>query len=218
MCDNLDNTLVHLNADGSDGSPAGIPGFFDPIAVAVDPNDGGVWVGEGQGEFVRRYDAAGAFVGAALGFPTWRIAVDSTNGEAWAVSPDRHAVLRYSRTAVALDTLSGFQTPAGVAVDWRRHRIWVADFGAGRLYALRQDGSTAFSVGSLPQVRDVAVDLATGEAWATVPGLGAVARVAADGRVLGFVGGMAQPYVIGLDPGGHALPLAPAGLRTRSRD
>jgi hypothetical protein len=82
--------------------------------------------------------------------------------------------------------------------------------------ALNLGGDEVLRVSGLSEVREVAVDAATGDAWATLPGSGEIVSISGDGSIRVRLGGLSQPYAIALDPGTHETPLPrliPAGLR-----
>ena len=110
-------------------------------------------------------------------------------------------VYRVSATGAVLDSLTQFSGPIGVAVDPRRGRIWICDALAGRLHAFDRNGTSLVTISSLPEVREVAVDLRTGDAWATVPGDGRVVRVTGSGQVIEQARNLAGPLGIAIDPG-----------------
>ena len=86
-------------------------------------------------------------------------------------------------------------------MDARRGRIWVADAVAGRVIGLDRAGAVQVLVGGLPQARDVAVDLETGDVWVTVTGRGEVARLSTTGVVLQRLDAFAQPLGIAVSNG-----------------
>jgi DNA-binding beta-propeller fold protein YncE len=90
-----------------------------------------------------------------------------------------------------------------VAVDARRGRIWIADPTAGRVTALYRDGVEEFRVTGLPDAGELAVDPATGEAWAVLGVTGSVARISPGGAILRVQGGLRVPIAIAVDPGGR---------------
>src|SRR6185436_17250702 len=131
--------------------------------------------------------------------------VDSFSSDGWVTSLEGGQLVHISTAGDIVNTvpLSG---PIGVAVDPRRDRIWVADARAGQVVAVRRGGAIEFRVGGLVETRDVAVDLATGDAWVTAPGIRAVLRISATGAILERLGGFSDPYGIALDPGQGRLP------------
>jgi len=105
-----------------------------------------------------------------------------------------------SFTAVE-DTITGFGGPLGVAVDPRRGLAWIADAVSSQVVALDRAGAVQVRVGNLPEARDVAVDLETGDVWVTVTGRGEVARLSSTGVVLERLDAFAQPLGIAVSNG-----------------
>jgi DNA-binding beta-propeller fold protein YncE len=174
--------------------------MLTPIGIACDPVRDAIWVCERGGNQVRRYSRDGTLLGTtSLAAPS-RVAVDSLTGDAWVTSFEGARLVRFSSAGAAEDTVS-MSGPVGVAVDPRRDRIWVADSRAGQVVAVRRGGAIEFRVGGLAAMREIAVDLATGEAWVTAPGIRALVRISASGAVLERLTGFTDPYGIALDPG-----------------
>jgi DNA-binding beta-propeller fold protein YncE len=169
--------------------------------VAVHPSLHTVWICEQDGDRVRHYQPDGAPIAAtALPGPT-RIAVDSTSKSAWVTSLETGQVYRLNELAQRRDSVQ-LAGPIGIAVDWRRGQVWVADATGDAVVCL--DAVTAgerFRVTRLGEPRDLSVDLATGECWVTARGEDAVYRIAADGRVLARLGGFSDPIEVRVDPG-----------------
>src|SRR5207249_4952129 len=106
---------------------------------------------------------------------------------------DQRQVTHLTAGGSIVETFGGFSGPIGISVDSRAGRIWVADAVAGAVVALDRRGNRLLRVGGLPTVREVAVDLATGDAWATVPGAGQLVVIASDGTIRSRASGLAQP-------------------------
>jgi sugar lactone lactonase YvrE len=193
------DAVNHFTRGGSAGTPPQLAGIANPIGIATDPTTGTVWVCARSGNEVRRYARTGTLIGATpIGAPS-RVAVDSLTGDAWVTSFEGAAVYRISSDGTVVTTVP-FSGPIGVAVDNRRDRIWVADARAGQAVAVRRGGAIEFRVGGLVETREIAVDLATGDAWVTCPGMKSVARLSASGAILERLGGFDDPYGIALDP------------------
>jgi sugar lactone lactonase YvrE len=170
VCDQARDAVYHYTLGGAPNTPFSLGGIDTPLSVASDPVDGSIWVCERGGDRVRRYSNAGSPAGAPI-----------------VAAPSR----------VAVDSLSG---PIGVAVESRRGRIWIADAIAGTVVALDRTGAVQLRVTGLPRVREVAVDLATGECFASVPGIGRVVRLSPTGAVLTSAGGFVDPYGVVVEP------------------
>lgn len=200
ICDQGRDAVFHYTSRGIPGSPAQLTNLLTPIGVACDPVSGAVWVCEKGGNRVRRFARDGTPLGATSLTAPSRVAVDSLTGDAWVTSFESGRLVRFSSAGAAQDTVP-MSGPIGVAVDNRRDRIWVAEARAAQVVAVRRGGAIEFRVGGLGETREVAVDLATGDAWVTAPGIRALVRISASGAVLEKLTGFSDPYGIALDPG-----------------
>lgn len=200
ICDPGSDMVRHYTRFGTQAS-APLDLIDQPLGAAFEQANRILWVVERGGSRVRTFLSNGAAQWTVpLPAPS-RVAVDSLTREGWVTSFSTGAVYRLSPGGVRLDSLTTLGGPIGVAVDARRGRIWVCDAFADRLVALRRDATIEFIVNGLPEVREAAVDLRTGEAWATVPAAGKVVRVSAAGAIIEQVSGLVDPISIALDPG-----------------
>lgn len=198
----LDGGLAHVTAAGTPAVPPRIDLLDGPTGVAVHPSDHSVWVAEQDGDRVRHYTFEGiAIASTPLEAPT-RVAVDSVSKNAWVTSLDRGRIHRLNELAQPRDSLAFASGPIGIAVDWRRDRVWVADAVGDAVLIIEASTRTLLRrIPGIAEPRDVAVDLTTGECWVAARGEGAVVRLAADGRVLARVGGFVDVVEVRLDPG-----------------
>jgi DNA-binding beta-propeller fold protein YncE len=143
--------------------------------------------------------------------------VNPLSHEAWVTSLDLARVVRLSASGAALDTITGFGGPIGIAVDAGRGRVWVADAAANQVVALSPSGAVQFRIAGEPVPRAITVDAATGEAWVTLGGAGAVARLSPAGQEVQRVGGLSDPWGIALDDLDARAGLL-AARRTAGRD
>ena len=194
-------SVRHYQSNGATASPATLPLLDDPEGVATSAADGAVWVTELAGGRVRRYWPDGLPQGARPLLSPSRVAVDSATGEAWVTSVFSGWVWRVDSTLTVLDSLR-LQGPLGLALDWRRRTAWVADPVGDELVAIDMDTrAVRFRVAGLGAPRDVAVDLARGDAWAVSRPTSSVYRVSPAGAIVGAVGGLGDPAEVRLDPG-----------------
>lgn len=201
VCD-LEGSLRHFTPAGSPVTPGQISLLQSPGGVAVWPADRSVWVCERDGDRVRRFDVNGVPLSSTPVFSPSRVAVDSATGRAFVTSLAAGRVVSVLPGGAALDTSVAASGPIGVAVDHRRGVAWVADALGNQLLGLRTgDLAVVHRVTGLPGVRDVAVDVATGEVWAVVNGTGEVWRLSAAGAPLDKVGGFLNPLEVRLDTG-----------------
>jgi streptogramin lyase len=194
VCDGSLNQVLKYDPAVPGGPVAFRPNVANPLGLALDVVDGSVWVCERNGDKLRHLDAFAQPIAAADVAAPSRVAVDSLTRSAWVTSFTSRQVVRVMADAQPRDTLGGFSGPIGISIDARRGRIWIADAAANRIVVLDRAGNELFRVPNLSEVREIAIDLATGEAWATCPGEGALVHVSADGVVLLSLRGMSEPY------------------------
>lgn len=200
VCDQARGAVLHYTRSGAPKGPTSIASLSYPTSIALDPVDGALWVCERNGNRVRRFSRSGTPLSAIATFSPSRVAVDSTTRDAWVTSAEGGRVLHLPYSGGVADSFA-VAAPVGIAVDWRRGRIWVADAAGGQVLAMRRSGLVEFAVRGLPAAREVAVDLASGECWATVDGLDAVVRISPAGAVLERLGGFRHPWGIVVDSG-----------------
>jgi DNA-binding beta-propeller fold protein YncE len=197
ISDFTDNVVRHVLSSGGPGTPASLTGLDGPLGVDVDAQSRVLWVCERRGSRVRRYSPDGLLLGTvSLGAPS-RVATDSANAEAWITSFETGTLWHLSASLDTLHTIRSLQGPVGVAADPRRGRIWVADPVASQVIAFRRDGTEEFRVHGLAGARDLAVELASGDAWVTMTGT--VARISPAGAVRTSARGLIAPAAVGLD-------------------
>lgn len=196
--------LWHYLPSGQVGTPGSIPlPGSAPLGIDVDSPRGVLWVcDQATGGRVTRLSRNGAILGqtilsgsSATILPS-RVAVDSTNGDAWVTSFTGAKLFHLAPDGTVLHNLS-VSGPLGVAIDSEHGRIWVTDVVASAAIAFRRDGSEEFRVTGLPGARDVAVEALTGEAWVTTSTT--VARISPAGVLLTTTRGLSSPVGIGLD-------------------
>lgn len=206
ICD-LGGVIRHYDANGGPLSPNTIPLLDRPSGVAVWARDRSLWACERGGERVRRWDADGVpQFSVPMGSPS-RVAVDSASGRAYVTSLANGRVLSFTPNGTRLDSTSAALGPIGVAVDPYRGRVWVADAVGNQLLGLRAaDLSVAVRVTGMSGVRDVAVDLGSGEVWAVVNGTSEIWRLSAEGSLLDRRGGFDNPQEVRLDQGWRSSP------------
>ena len=198
ISDFRDNVVRHVLTSGSPGTPASIPLLDGPLGVDVDHDSRVLWVCERRANKVRRFAPDGQLLGTLSVTSPSRVATDSSNGEAWVTSFETGTLLHVSPALATLHTITSLSGPVGVAVDHRRGRIWVADPVASQVIAFNSnDGIEQFRVHGLVGARDVAVELASGEAWVTRDG--AITRVSPTGVVGTSSRLLSAPVAVGLD-------------------
>lgn len=198
VCDQARDAVFQYRLDGFARAPFQLA-VDTPIGVAHDPVDGSIWVCERGGNRLRHFSGSGTPFGAVDLLAPSRVAVDSVTQDAWVTSFEGAAVYRVSPQGVVSDTIP-MSGPIGIAIDARSGRIWVADAAAGAVVALRRSGVVEFRVTGLPRVRELTVELSTGECFATVPGGRSVSRISPAGIPIGGVGNQIEPYGIAIEP------------------
>jgi DNA-binding beta-propeller fold protein YncE len=209
--------LAHVCEEGADavqafdpsGTPVGAPiePLQLPIGIAVDHRDRSVWICQRAGDRVSRHLGDSLLWSVAVEKPS-RVAMDSVGHRAWVTSFEGGRVVRIAPSgAVDLTVPFRFAGPIGIAVDDRRDRVWVADALASEVVVLnRLGGGVLFRVPAMAEVRDLALDLDSGEAWAVLPAAGQVVRLSPSGQVLMRLSDLGEPFGIALDPGPRPDP------------
>src|SRR5439155_966697 len=150
-------------------------------------------------------------------------------GTVWASDSFTGVVVRYNPSnGDRIEIIGSTARPGAIAVDPLKHTAWVCDERQSAVLQFTLSGApgSPAAVGPVglplgvaverritgfPEVREIAVDLDTGNAWATVPGDGRVVVVSPDGSLVAQLGGFVQPYAIALDPGSPLAVAARAG-------
>lgn len=193
VCDQARDAVFQYRLDGGLRTPASLTAINQPIDVAHDPRDGSIWVLERADHRVRRYTGTGTPLEAFSLFAPSRVEVDSVTQDAWITSFEGSAVYRITASGTIADTIL-VAGPIGVAVDAARGRIWIADALLGQVLALRRSGTEEFRIAGLTAVRELSLDRATGDCWATVPGSRSVVRLSPAGAATGGAGGLGEPW------------------------
>ena len=216
VCDWDGGSLCRLDPAARGLPPACLSGFSHPISVAVDQADGSVWVCEQSADRVRHLTSDGSPLSAATVVSPSRVAVYAITRSVWVTSFSERRVVHLSPAGQPRDTVGGFQGPIGVATD-SGGRVWVADAAGDQVVVLDALGHVAFRVPGLSEAHAVAIDPVTGEAWITLPGIGAVARLDKNGGAQRRITGLRKPYEIALhrprELASSARSAAPAFLR-----
>jgi DNA-binding beta-propeller fold protein YncE len=200
VCDENDGTVYEFTSTGSPAS-APIDPLQTPIGVAVDPNDGSVWIAERAAGRLRHYANSHALLGSVTVDRPSRVAVDSLTSAVWATSFESRQMYRVSSAGVVEKTITGFGGPIGVAVDSRRGRIWVADALADQVLQLDRAGTILGRVAGISEARDISIDSFSGDAWVVAPGSGEVVRISSSGVILARLAAFSRPVGIAVDPG-----------------
>ena len=119
-----------------------LAGLGQPFDLAVDPNNGSVWVVNSSTNALKKFDSAGNIIftysGSFLIGPR-SIAVDPRDGGVWVA--DGPTVLKVtSAGGIDVPPVPGFSSPRSLAVDPGDGSVWISDFGNNRVVKLRNDG------------------------------------------------------------------------------
>jgi DNA-binding beta-propeller fold protein YncE len=201
VCDEHLGEVAHFRSTGDRAVPPRIGPFSYPIDVAVDPNDGTVWVCDNDARQVQVFRSDGVRLRTIDVPRPSRIAVHPVTQDAWVTSFESGVVLRLSVDGVESETFPGFRGPIAIAIDGPRQRVWVADALAGQVVALHESGTVQHVISGQLEVRDIAVDPHTGNAWTVLPRLRRVSVLSPDGAEIAATQGLRSPAAIALDPG-----------------
>ena len=206
VCDVEQGLVFHFGVNGEQASVAIAP-LVQPVDAAVDAEDGSVWICELGADRVSRHEYTQGFWqerwAASVQAPS-RVAIDGETRDGWVTSFANGTVTKLSSvTGARLLSLTGFQSPLGVAVDAARGRIWIADPHAGSVVALDRDGNVEFRVAGLADAGEISVDAGTGEAWAVLGRSGELVRISPAGVLLRRLKAFHSPVAVSVDPGGR---------------
>jgi sugar lactone lactonase YvrE len=200
ICDPGSGLVRHFTRFGTEVPSSTLPLLDEPLGAAFEQANRILWICERGGDRVRTFLNATPQWQVPVPKPS-RVAVDSLTREGWVTSFSSGKVYKISAAGALLDSVTNLAGPIGVAVDPRRGRIWICDAASDRLIAIHRDTSPEFVVGGLQEVREVAVDLSNGDAWATVPGANSVVRIDASGQIVTQATGLNDPTSVAIDPG-----------------
>ncbi len=198
VCDQAAGTLSGFPAGVTTNPAIAVPNLATPLSVGVDPVDGSVWVCERTGDRVRHIGAGGSALGSARVLEPSRVAIDSVTRRVWVTSEQNHQLTLLTAGGTPIDSVTTLAGPLGLAIDPRAGRIWVADADGDAVVAYDRALTPLFRV-RLATPREIAIDRATGEAWAVLPTTGQVARIAPNGGVIRLLGGLQSPWAIAVD-------------------
>lgn len=198
----LTGSLGHFFTNGQPAQPGRIDLLQSPGGVTVNPNTREVYLCETGGNRVRRYANDGTPLSAGSVPSPSRVAIDTVSRFIWVTSLPTGRVYCLNEAAQAIDSLSIFTGPIGIAVDSRRRRVWVADAAGNRVIVLDAVTRTElFRVNGIGEPRDVDIDLRTGDAYVVARGERSVIHVSSTGAIVARLTGFSDPYEAGLDPG-----------------
>ncbi|MBI5709351.1 MAG: hypothetical protein HZC42_03480 [Candidatus Eisenbacteria bacterium] len=216
-CGPAGDVMIYDPADGTTrliGS-----GASSPVALALDRQDGSVWVADAGAGEVRHFDANGAPAppGALAPLATpLSLALDPGDRSLWVVEADGNRVRKYAADGVPLGAAT-VDAPSRVAVDAVTHEAWVTSLQGARVVRLSRGVVPQDTVEGFGGPIGVAVDGERGRVWVADAAGDQVVALRRDGSVEFRVGGQAQPRELAVDPySGEAwVTLASAGAVSR---
>lgn len=196
-----DGGRIVLYNPGS-GARLAIPGFADPVAVAVDSRRQVGWICDFASDQVYLYGESGQPVGPVVIGPLAdpiSAAVDSIHETVWICENTGARVSRYDRDGARLASAQ-VDRPSRVAVDSFDHSAWVTSFSRRSVFHIAMTGALLDTVAGFTGPIGVAVDGARGRIWIADAVASQIVALDRDGRVAFRVGGLSEVREIAVDP------------------
>ena len=168
--------------------------------LAVNPNDGSVWVTSPAFSNMVHLDANGNLIwrgGEFYAMPV-SVAVNTADNSIW-VGEASGRITHLSATGDILFRQQNFGGIWSVSVNPNDGSCWVADTAGGRVSHLAADGQQLWSA-YLGTPYSVSVDPTDGSCWIAESGLNCVKHYSADHNLLGTVSGAGYPYSVSANP------------------
>lgn len=209
-----------------------ISGFSTPREVAVNKNDGTIWVADSGHNKVFRFAASvpdGYDISTDTGSHTeltgfsgpWGIVVNNTDGTAWLADRYHDQVVHIAADgSTELSRIGGFNDPIFLDINQQDETVWVGDYYHDQVVHLAGDGSLELSrTGGFNDIQSLAVDSSTGQCWIADIYYEFVRRLAPDGTLLSSKGGFYNPYGIAvLSQSGEETAALPPQISSASSD
>jgi hypothetical protein len=238
-CDGADSTGAKVIKLGRGGSVIGTysfneiandtshPEFRGPISLAVDPQDGCVWIActATQNRVFKLLPdcrAVSGFPSFPLIFPDGHPSTPciDNNGDCWICVAFHKKFVRLERyTGVILQTiedtgLSPREYPIAIALDTDNDWLWAVESNksGAKGHVSKFDVTTGTRVFKKPgfNANWVDVDPGTHYCWVTDLGDSSVAKISPSGHVTKY-GGFTEPFGVSVDPNSHAVWVADRG-------
>ncbi len=202
VADQGSGRVVIYQAGG--GVTVTVPGFNQPVSVAVDPaaaNASG-WVcdvGRGRVYHLRRDGQLDARSLGPLNRPV-DAAVDPSNGFVWVCEFNGDRVVYFDDVAQPVWSVT-VPGPSRVAVDSTTREGWVTSFDNGTVTRISPDGSVLGTIPGFIAPLGVAVDTRRGLIWIADPYAGRVTALDRNGQEEFRVTGLDDAGELSVDPG-----------------
>ncbi|MFC1858325.1 PKD domain-containing protein, partial [Thermodesulfobacteriota bacterium] len=139
--------VFHLAPDGSDLAGAG--GFYNPISVSVNSDDGTVWVADHGNNQVVRLAADGTELARLGGFSyPYSVSVNPTDGTVWVADNGHHDVVKLNPDGSEIIRAEGFYNPYSVSLNPADGSVWVADYNQDQVVKLLPSVTDGYNIGT----------------------------------------------------------------------
>ncbi len=154
--------------------------FGECRSVAVDPEDGSVWVAAGASVVHLSREGTILALGRGFGFPS-SVSLNASDGSCWVADAGTGEVVHLSADGLELWRGGGFGGPESVSVNAADGSCWIADTALHRVVHLSSTGGVLWEGGDLYYPASVSVSPDDGSCWVADTGHDSVVRLAADG-------------------------------------
>jgi DNA-binding beta-propeller fold protein YncE len=138
----------------------------NPPGLAVDGNDGSLWVADIYGHQVARLDESAYELWRSSDFHEPYSVTVATDGSGWIVGGISDIFRLTANGEVVYKRKKGLNEPRDVTVDTERGLVWIAEYGNSRVLAIDYDGNLRRKVNvELPW--NLSIDPEKGLVWAT---------------------------------------------------
>ena len=197
-----------------------------PWAVAVDRNDGSVWVACYGSNRVVHMTAQGEEIGTLTSLPgPYALEVNQTDGSCWVALLGSREVIHISPDGTILGRYAALGQPCAVAVNSNDGSVWYSDVGPNQIVHMTSSGGVLSRYNGV-FAYGVSVNQADGSCWVGDISSGQVIHLSSTGGLIWRGGAYSGPYSVSVNPndgsvwvassgGGMVVHLGPNGMEMR---
>jgi DNA-binding beta-propeller fold protein YncE len=198
--DTFDGSVVIL--DPATGARTVIPGFTNPLGLAVEPATHDAWICDsGLNALIHRTATGAPATPAAIGAldDPLDVAVDPGDGSIWVCESGGRAVRRFTAAGAPDGGYLGIEATR-IATDSLTGEAWVTSFSGRSLLRFSRAVVALDTIGGLQGPLGVAVDGVRRRVWVADFFAGRVIAYRMDGSLEFAVSGLPQPREVAVDP------------------
>ena len=183
-----------------------------PCSLAVNPNDGSVWVADDGAHVVVHLaeDGSELWRGTGFNYPT-SVSVDLSDGSCWIANRVADQVVHVAADGTELWRGGGFYRPGSVSVNQSDRSCWVADTANHQVVHLSATGSQLWRGGSFNAPPSVSVNPADGSCWVADKQNHQIVKLTSAGVELLRLSGFSFPNYVAVDTSDGSCWVANAG-------